>query len=372
MELNEFSNEFDVYFNSITSNQAPGLDEYEKSVFLTRAQDDIIKAFFNPRENKVQQGFDDSQKRQIDFSSLIRTAHVTSINTSQKFDNRSLCFLMPSDLFLFVNEACNDISRRYVVIPISFSEYDRLMLKPFQYPVKKGIWRLITDNIAYSTDITGSTTINVGDTKYICKIHNTSGKNVIFRIQITPDDLIETKKEGDVFISRKGVGIKPKISIDGNTVEILCKVSNAVPDTSTYWGTFLQNKDELKPYIGDMSGTETSVFPNIPNASLIPFTVQAFSESRIIELIGVFNRDSLDYTIRYIRRPNPIILTQLPDNLSINGRSEPLQCELPEELHREVLTRAVELAKASYAGDLASQLALGQASQTNIGIVQSK
>lgn len=89
---------------------------------------------------------------------------------------------MPSDLFLFVNEACNDRNRRYVVIPISFAEYDRLMLKPFQYPVKKGIWRLITDNIAYSTDITGSTAININGTKYVCKIHNTSGKNVIFRI----------------------------------------------------------------------------------------------------------------------------------------------------------------------------------------------
>lgn len=33
----EFSNEFDTLFNNITSNQAPGIDEYEKSVFLTQA-----------------------------------------------------------------------------------------------------------------------------------------------------------------------------------------------------------------------------------------------------------------------------------------------------------------------------------------------
>lgn len=37
MELSEFSNEFDVHYNSITSNQAPGLDEYEKSVMLTKS-----------------------------------------------------------------------------------------------------------------------------------------------------------------------------------------------------------------------------------------------------------------------------------------------------------------------------------------------
>ena len=73
MTNSEFSNEFDVLYNNITSNQAPGLDEYEKSVFLTKAQDEIIKAYFNPKSNKVQEGFDGSEKRQIDFSMLIKS-----------------------------------------------------------------------------------------------------------------------------------------------------------------------------------------------------------------------------------------------------------------------------------------------------------
>lgn len=53
MTPEEMSNEFDVLYNNITSNQAPGLDEYEKSLFLTKAQDEIIKAYFNPKLNKV-------------------------------------------------------------------------------------------------------------------------------------------------------------------------------------------------------------------------------------------------------------------------------------------------------------------------------
>ena len=71
---NEFSNEFDVLYNNITSNQAPGLDEYEKSVFLTKAQDEIVKAYFNPKTNKVQEGFDGNERRQIDFSMIMRSA----------------------------------------------------------------------------------------------------------------------------------------------------------------------------------------------------------------------------------------------------------------------------------------------------------
>ena len=76
MTNEEFSNEFDVLYNSITSNQAPGLDEYEKSVFLTQAQEDIVRCYFDPKSNKLQEGFDGSQKRQYDFSSLIKTTEL--------------------------------------------------------------------------------------------------------------------------------------------------------------------------------------------------------------------------------------------------------------------------------------------------------
>ena len=46
MTAEEFSQEFDILYNNIASNQAPGLTEYEKSVFLTKAQDEIIKNYF--------------------------------------------------------------------------------------------------------------------------------------------------------------------------------------------------------------------------------------------------------------------------------------------------------------------------------------
>jgi len=43
MTTKEFSNEFDILYNSIATNAAPGIDLYEKSVFLTKAQDELIK-----------------------------------------------------------------------------------------------------------------------------------------------------------------------------------------------------------------------------------------------------------------------------------------------------------------------------------------
>ena len=79
MTNTEFSNEFDVLYNSITSNQAPGLDEYEKSVFLTKAQSEILREYFNPRVDGANGGFDGSQKRQYDFSSLIKISALQEV-----------------------------------------------------------------------------------------------------------------------------------------------------------------------------------------------------------------------------------------------------------------------------------------------------
>ena len=243
MTNQEFSDQFDVLYNNITSNQAPGLDEFEKSVFLTKAQDEIVKAYFNPRLNKPQEGFDDNEKRQIDFSMIMRTKTYSSF-TAAMFDNKSNSkrVALDKDIMMFINEFA-DVTRdgksvRLTVIPLDYREYSRLMSKPYKRPLQYQAWRIL-DN------------------------------------------------------------------------------SNSV------------NNAEL--VIG-------------PNDTLTK------------------------YSIRYVKRPKAIILSNL-DGVSLDGISTKQECELDPILHPEILQRAVELAKAAYTGDLQSQIVLGQASQTNMGIV---
>lgn len=150
MTTQEFSSEFDVLYNNIMSNAAPGLDEYEKSVFLTKAQSEILKNYFNPKGNKYQEGFDDSAKRQIDFSSLVRVAEPTIISSDSsyiKMDDRSKLYTIPTDILFIVNETAkltSGSSSRYLsIVPISFEEYNRLMSKPYKCPLKNQGWRLL-------------------------------------------------------------------------------------------------------------------------------------------------------------------------------------------------------------------------------------
>lgn len=149
MTTQEFSNEFDVLYNNIMSNQAPGLDEYEKSVFLTKAQLEILKNYFNPKGNKYGQGFDENAKRQIDFSTLITVAKPSQYTPEGgyvKFDDRSQLYKMPQDILLMLNETgintVDGVKRLISIIPINYEEYARLMSKPWKQPLKNQGWRL--------------------------------------------------------------------------------------------------------------------------------------------------------------------------------------------------------------------------------------
>lgn len=111
MTNTEFSDSFDTLLNSYNSQAQFGeqaskneivLDEYEKSVLLTQAQDIIVKSFFDRKTNAQGDGFDDSTRRQVDFSSLIKTASLSPVEYDEEegefspaFDDRGIIFNMP-------------------------------------------------------------------------------------------------------------------------------------------------------------------------------------------------------------------------------------------------------------------------------------
>ena len=227
MTLQEFNTNFDLLYNNIASNQAPGLDEYEKSVFLTNAQLELVKNYFNPKGNKYQEGFDQSPKRQLDFSTItdLKVYNITDALTNVvKFNEDSIVFPYDDNFLFLIQELATVVdsvtgtNKNINIRSITNVEYMMAMNKPYKYPFKHEGWRII---------------------------HNT----------------------------------------DDRKLELL-----------------LSYGDRLR-----------------------------------------------SYKIRYIKRPTPIILTDLsPLGLTIDGISDPTDCILDEAMHAEIVQRAVELAKMSY------------------------
>ena len=63
----------------------------------------------------------------------------------------------------------------------------------------------------------------------------------------------------------------------------------------------------------------------------------------------------ITYTIRYVQRPTPIVLRELPDGLSIDGVSKEAPCSLNPILHTDILNKAFELAVSTRGGGTAQR-----------------
>ena len=178
MTTQEFSNTFDTLLNSYNSQGMFGeqssrgeivLDEYEKSVLLTQAQDIIVKQYFEG--GGVNGGFDDSARRQVDFSNLITVEEIIkeASPTLTPYDERSLIYKTPTTVtgkakvLYILNEKivvsttsgqpAVTTKRQYVVVPINYKEYDRQMSKAYAQPLKKQAWRLFQDGGTSALDL---------------------------------------------------------------------------------------------------------------------------------------------------------------------------------------------------------------------------
>ena len=149
MTTTEFSNEFDILYDNVASKSAPGLDLYEKSVFLTIAQLEIVKNHYL-NQNKYQASFEGNEKRRIDLKELIKNYETsTKLNSDVGISNLSKFYKLPTDLFLTIQEQVifdstdNCINNKVVkVIPKTHDEYNIQIKNPFKKPDNNSVWRL--------------------------------------------------------------------------------------------------------------------------------------------------------------------------------------------------------------------------------------
>ncbi len=228
MTTAEFKNEFNIHYNAIATQSAPSIDDYELSVYLTKAQLEIVKNYYDPASNRKLKGFENSEKRRVDLKELVKEFDTnTEITTTLGLTNNSKFFKVPDETFIIIYEClkCNINNcgeTELNVVPKTHDEFNVQYKNPFKRPNKNKVWRLD-----------------------ISKINN--------------DKVVEL---------------------------------------------------------------------------ITPYTVS-------------------NYKIRYIKYPKPIIISDLSttfpgEGLSINGFTNIQQCELNQEIHPEILDRAVQLALRDY------------------------
>ena len=158
MTIEEFSNEFDVLLNSYAANNPFGigqgltqLDEYEKSVLLTEAQESIVKDLYNGK--LTGDGFESTEEQKRNLDSLVNTLELTSKDISKpKMSDNSKFFQLPPDVWFITYESvllsdeslgCKN-NTRADVIPIRQDEYHNIKNNPFRGPSDKRVIRIDT------------------------------------------------------------------------------------------------------------------------------------------------------------------------------------------------------------------------------------
>ena len=236
MTVTEFSNEFDVLIDSYrrfkdfdNKENLDSLDfnEYEKSIFLTRAQEDIVTSFYNGL-NYTQESFEGSEEIRRYLDALVKTVKISTLTTN------------PNST-LFVNSVLATL------------------------PLNTDVWYIVYESV------------DLEDSNLKC--------NSIHGVSVTPtkhDNLQRILKNP---FKRPNERRVLRLDLTGNVVELISK-----------------------------------------------YTIS-------------------NYTLRYISKPEPIILTNLPNDLTINNVGTKNECKLNPVIHRMILEKAVQFALASKLGN---------------------
>lgn len=149
MTTSEFNNAFDIGYNAIAGQSAPSIDIYEKSYYLTKAQLEIVKNYYNAGSNPKGKGFEKSTKRRVDLKELIKdykTDISQDLGIGLSTDSRF--FNIPNNVFLIIQESTTvestgcDNGLVIKVKPVTHDEFNTQRDNPFKKPGNKVTWRL--------------------------------------------------------------------------------------------------------------------------------------------------------------------------------------------------------------------------------------
>ena len=104
--------------------------------------------------------------------------------------------------------------------------------------------------------------------------------------------------------------------------------------------------DGEEAYVRPVTQDEYSRIKNNPFSGATRYHVLRLDAGKnVAELVS--NNTIGTYTIRYMAKPTPIVLEDLPEGLSIEGISKATECALNPMLHNLILDSAVQMALAS-------------------------
>lgn len=138
MTAEDFSNTFDILFNNLMSDRAPEVNDYEKSVLLTLAQEALVSEVYAS-------SFEADERRRRALDALIESADIAPSEAEPpaplRHECEAACFDLPRGLWYIAREtavvsspgSCHD-GRRIPVRPERLDDLSYDLGNPFRGP----------------------------------------------------------------------------------------------------------------------------------------------------------------------------------------------------------------------------------------------
>lgn len=137
MTLTEFSVQFDILYNNISSNQAPGLSEYEKSVFLTQAQEAVILDLY---KGTAGDSFETTEEVTRYLSSLVKEKVTSNLSQSvvdyYESNIKITQITLPEDVLFVTYQSAYSGTKNVLVLPARQDSLFKDLNNPFRGPSK--------------------------------------------------------------------------------------------------------------------------------------------------------------------------------------------------------------------------------------------
>ena len=167
MDAGQMYNEFEIAYEAIASQDAPGYEPYEVSILLSQAQDSVLKKL-------IERGIEKDDKAALILGPFILTdAITTNFGTSSMYPNTHTVRVTPTDYWAILNERMKEGASTDTidVKPVDHSYFAANFDNPYKKPdTSRYFWRWIENDGTYTQwHVYGPTTMHTYYISYLDK-----------------------------------------------------------------------------------------------------------------------------------------------------------------------------------------------------------
>lgn len=176
MTVQEMKDEFLILYDKITNFDAPGYEDLEISVLLTKSQERVFLNYYNLLGNRFKEGFEQTESRRKELQELTVGDSSTTPSINQVgVKANGVFFDLPADCMFVLSEeiisASADLCKNNIlgeVIPITHDQYTRNKKNPFKKPdIHQKTWRMDYSGRRQELITDGTYTVAQYDIRYI-------------------------------------------------------------------------------------------------------------------------------------------------------------------------------------------------------------